>query len=98
MIDVHVTGGQIDQSEIEEYITMATMKYPYGLVGLDIQLDGAYVNITYRLESSPFSRIRRITGYLVGDMGQWNDGKRCEERDRVKHIKQKEEGIHGKRA
>ena len=32
-----------------------------------------------------FERIRRITGYLVGTMDQWNDAKRCEERDRVKH-------------
>ena len=32
-----------------------------------------------------FERIRRITGYLVGDMGRWNDAKRAEERDRVKH-------------
>ena len=32
-----------------------------------------------------FERIRRITGYLVGDMDQWNDAKTAEERDRVKH-------------
>ena len=32
-----------------------------------------------------FARIRRITGYLVGTMDQWNDAKRAEERDRVKH-------------
>ena len=32
-----------------------------------------------------FERIRRITGYLVGTMDQWNDGKRAEEADRVKH-------------
>ena len=30
-------------------------------------------------------RIRRITGYLVGTMDKWNDAKRAEERDRVKH-------------
>ena len=34
---------------------------------------------------SQFERIRRITGYLVGTMDQWNDAKRAEERDRVKH-------------
>ena len=33
----------------------------------------------------PFERIRRITGDLVGTMDQWNDAKRAEERDRVKH-------------
>lgn len=32
-----------------------------------------------------FERIRRITGYLVGTLDKWNDAKRAEERDRVKH-------------
>ena len=33
-----------------------------------------------------FERIRRITGYLVGDMSRWNDAKKAEEHDRVKHL------------
>lgn len=32
-----------------------------------------------------FERIRRITGYLVGTMDNWNDAKSAEEADRVKH-------------
>lgn len=32
-----------------------------------------------------FERIRRITGYLVGTLDRFNDGKAAEERDRVKH-------------
>ena len=32
-----------------------------------------------------FERIRRITGYLVGTLDLFNDGKRAEEGDRVKH-------------
>ena len=32
-----------------------------------------------------FERIRRITGYLVGTMDQWNNAKKAEEHDRVKH-------------
>ena len=32
-----------------------------------------------------FDRIRRITGYLVGTTDRFNDGKKAEERDRVKH-------------
>lgn len=36
-------------------------------------------------EGVKFERIRRITGYLVGTMEKWNDAKRAEERDRVKH-------------
>ena len=32
-----------------------------------------------------FERIRRITGYLVGTLDKWNNAKRSEEKDRVKH-------------
>ena len=37
-------------------------------------------------EGVKFERIRRITGYLVGTLDRWNDGKTAEEKDRVKHI------------
>ena len=36
-------------------------------------------------EGVGFERIRRITGYLVGDMSHWNNAKRAEEADRIKH-------------
>lgn len=36
-------------------------------------------------EGVKFERIRRITGYLVGTVERFNDGKRAEEHDRVKH-------------
>ena len=40
----------------------------------------------HRTESSrPFERIRRITGYLVGTLDRFNNAKRAEEHDRVKH-------------
>ena len=32
-----------------------------------------------------FDRTRRITGYLVGTLDRFNNAKRAEERDRVKH-------------
>ena len=41
--------------------------------------------ITPVFEKVPFQRIRRITGYLVGDLGRFNDAKRAEVEDRVKH-------------
>ena len=37
------------------------------------------------LDGIPFQRIRRITGYLVGTLERFNNAKRAEERDRVKH-------------
>lgn len=36
-------------------------------------------------EGVKFERIRRITGYLVGTVDRFNDAKRAEVRDRVKH-------------
>ena len=36
-------------------------------------------------EEVHFERIRRITGYLVGTLERFNDGKRAEEHDRVHH-------------
>ena len=37
-------------------------------------------------KGAKFERIRRVTGYLVGTLDRFNDGKRAEERDRVKHM------------
>lgn len=36
-------------------------------------------------QSESILRMRRITGYLTGDLSTWNSAKRAEERDRVKH-------------
>lgn len=36
-------------------------------------------------EGIEFERIRRVTGYLAGDLKRFNNGKRAEEKDRVKH-------------
>ena len=36
-------------------------------------------------EGVRFERIRRITGYLVGSIDRFNDGKKTEVMDRVKH-------------
>ncbi len=36
-------------------------------------------------EDVEFERIRRITGYLVGTVDRFNNGKKAEEHDRVKH-------------
>ena len=41
--------------------------------------------ITPIFEKMPFQRIRRITGYLVGDLNRFNNAKLQEVVDRVKH-------------
>ena len=42
-------------------------------------------------EGIPFERLRRITGYLVGTIDRWNDGKLAELKDRVKHTEEQED-------
>ena len=82
-VHVNVTGGEPEEHEIEAYIERGHKRYGEGLRGIDVELDGEYVNLTYH--TVPFDRIRRITGYLVGTLDSFNDAKRAEERDRVKH-------------
>ena len=87
MMQVNVTGGSVGQEELDAYIARANSKYSIGTVqALDIHVDGEYVDLRYHLAPRPFSRIRRITGYLVGDMSHWHNAKAAEARDRVKHI------------
>ena len=54
---------------------------------MDIQKNKKIDNFTKRQlgEGVVFDRIRRITGYLVGTLDRFNDAKRTEVQDRVKH-------------
>lgn len=84
--NVTVVGGKLEEAEINNYIAYVNKKNPNRTIkSLRIEPDGEYVNLSYELEPVPFERIRRITGYLVGTMDRWNNAKRAEERDRVKH-------------
>ena len=47
--------------------------------------DDGFVDVGYTARGEKFERIRRITGYLVGTTDRWNDAKKSEEHDRVKH-------------
>lgn len=90
MIDVKIVGGELSSAEIDTYVKQAQEKYPDKIIsGIDIAVDGDFVDMTYHWQSVPFERIRRITGYLVGTLDRFNNGKRAEEADRIKHsIKQ----------
>ncbi len=86
MIKVNVNGGQLEQKEIDAYIDYGKKKYPdKNISQMDVTVDGDYVDLKYTFENVPFERIRRITGYLVGTLDRFNNAKRAEERDRVKH-------------
>lgn len=82
----NVVGGSMSTKEVTAYMNMLHKKYPERIFReVTFKLDGDYVDVDYVYDTVPFDRIRRITGYLVGNMTRWNDGKRAEEADRVKH-------------
>lgn len=84
---INTKGESISQEEINEYVAYVQEKNPdKEIAELNINVNGDFVDISYVFSNEvPFERIRRITGYLVGTLDRFNDGKRAEERDRVKH-------------
>ena len=83
-MSVQITGN-VSIEEQKAYVDYLEKKYNRKLKSLDIKADDEFADLHYEFENVPFERIRRITGYLVGTMDQWNDAKAAEEHDRVKH-------------
>lgn len=85
---VNVVNGTMSPKEVSYYAQHIRKNNP----GMDIDsltlkiCDDGYVDAEYNLTPIPFERIRRITGYLVGTVDRFNNAKRAEERDRVKHM------------
>ncbi len=82
---VTVLNGTLPQPEIDAYIARGREQYGRHPVGLTIRVDGDFVDLDYDFGPVPFERIRRITGYLVGTLDRFNNAKRAEEHERVKH-------------
>ena len=85
--NVVVTANtEIEDYEIKNYIHKV-MKLGKGiLTTLDISIDDKdNVELIYTFHNEQFYRIRRITGYLTGTIDCWNNAKKAELRDRVKH-------------
>ncbi len=87
MIKVNVYGGVISPLEKEVYIQRARKLYPDRVVAeMDITIvNDEYVDIEYHYRTTPFQRIRRVTGYLAGTLDRFNNSKKAEVNDRVKH-------------
>ena len=85
-VEVEVLNGEMCEEEMKEYIQYVKQKFPQDtLTALTLTIDGDFVDMHYYLQPQPMQRIRRITGYLVGTLDRFNDAKRAEEHDRVKH-------------
>lgn len=79
-------GKDISEAEVQAYVDRGRALHPnIKLIGITIVLDGENADLSYEYDKKPFERIRRITGYLVGTLDRFNDAKRHEVEDRVKH-------------
>ena len=86
-INVTISGiNDMSEQEVVAYIDMLQDENQDELSQLTISpAENGEVNLDYVLQPARFERIRRITGYLVGTLDRFNNAKRAEEHDRVKH-------------
>ncbi len=83
---INVFNGVLSQQEIDFYVANLKEAHPDKYFKtIDFTVDGEYVDVKYTYDCVPFERIRRITGYLVGTVDRFNNGKRAEVEDRVTH-------------
>lgn len=80
-MNVVTYGGTLNRAEMDMITEKA--KAIKGCDHVTVTVDGDYLEVDYHI--IPFERIRRITGYLVGTVDRWNNAKRAELKDRVKH-------------
>lgn len=81
-------NGFIPEEEAMAYVDRARELHGKKVKEIIVKIDTNdpdMVDLEYKWDGEQFHRLRRITGYLVGNLGRWNNGKRAEERDRVKH-------------
>lgn len=78
--------GNLTRKEIDAVIIKMKKDHPdKEFTKMTLEADDEFINVTYTYKPLPFQRIRRITGYLVGTLDRFNNAKRAEVNDRVKH-------------
>lgn len=87
MVRIRKAPVGMSDAERQEYVRYMAERHPEITSGtLDIIVDGDDIELTLTPDAAvKFQRIRRITGYLVGDVSRWNNAKTAELADRVKH-------------
>lgn len=72
--------------ELADYVKYVKLRVDEPVDTISVQLlSDDTVELTWLAHAPKFERIRRITGYLTGDLNSWNNAKQAEEKDRVKH-------------
>ena len=81
-----IIHGDMDMNEVLKYVGQIKERHPdKEFKTFEFTVDGKYVDVEYTYDFKQFERIRRITGYLVGTLDRFNDAKRAEVEQRVKH-------------
>ena len=87
-ITVYTNLADLTEDEARKYIDYVLNNVacdePLEFISVNHCPDGK-IDLDYQFHGEPFERIRRITGYLTGNLTTWNNAKRAEERERVKH-------------
>lgn len=87
-VEITIENGIIPEDEVPAYVERGRELYSKKLQRVRLILDKhdpEMVDVHYYWNASRFQRLRRITGYLVGTLDRWNNAKRAEEHDRLKH-------------
>lgn len=82
-VTVHCTTN-MDADELKAYVNRGRGMW-IALTDVFVKVEGDEVELGYITEDHAFERIRRITGYLSGTVDRFNDAKKAEVAERVKH-------------
>lgn len=83
---INVINGEMDVHEIDQYIKYASRKYAGRQIsGMDIVIDGEFVDLKVYFKDMDFQRAYRSADYLVNSMDKLNDAKQTEFKEKQKH-------------
>ncbi|MBR1824033.1 MAG: hypothetical protein IJ779_07355 [Ruminococcus sp.] len=83
---INVIGGEMDRREVDEYIAYVRDKYRGRQVsGMDIVIDGEFIDLKVYFSDMDFQRAYRSADYLVNDMEKLNDAKQKEFSEKERH-------------
>ena len=77
-----------EAGQVEEFLKNLSNKFKGQdvIVNVTVTEENGALNLDWKMIArQKFERIRRITGYLVGTIDRWNNGKRAELHDRLQH-------------
>ncbi len=83
---INVTGGEMSPREIDKYIEYVEEKYRGRQIkGIDIFINGDFVDLKTYFKDMDFQRAYRSTDYLVESTDKLNDAKQREFADTTRH-------------